>query len=391
MNERKRSLPTTLLSVALAIAILLLVCGGILLFSIFRLIPADTLLQLSAVRYLIHQNYIFDYDEEVLSDKLISGMVEGLGDPYSVYRTEEEQEDFLYRAMGEFGGIGVVVSLDESGEKVYVMEVYPASPAESGGVLAGDCILAIDGEAVTDELEETAAKIRGKVGSKVTLTLYRESEDRTFEQEFKREEIEAKTVESKMLSDTIGYLRISAFNHGTAEDMIAAVKTLEDDGADALVLDLRDNSGGSVDAAEKMADYFLDEGVLYSVIRKDDKETVIKSDADYDPIPLVILVNDGSASASELFSGALKDRNRAKLVGETTFGKGIMQNQFKVLNGYLTLTFAEYATPNGTRIHKIGITPDVVVSLSEESRYRWPTLSLEEDIQLQEAIKLLKP
>lgn len=390
MNERKHPTAVILLSVALAVTVFLLGLCALLFSTVFRMVPADTLLELSAVRYLIDRNYIFEYDEAELSNRLISGMVEGLGDPYSVYRSQEEHEAFLYNAMGEFGGVGIVMSLDDAGERTYVLQVYEDTPAEDGGVLEGDQILAVDGEPVTTDIDATAGRVRGTVGSKVTITFYRESEDSTFDKTFRREEIEMETTESRMLSDDVGYLRISAFNHGTAEETLNAIEALENDGAAALVLDLRDNAGGSVDAVEQIADYLLDEGVIYSVIRKDGRETTVESDAEQNPLPICILVNDGSASASELLCGALRDRGRARVVGETTFGKGIMQNQYQMTGGVLTLTFAEYATPNGTRIHEKGITPDVVVSLSEEDRYRWPNLSFEEDPQLQVAFEELR-
>lgn len=390
MNERKHPKSVTVLSILLAVTVFLLALFGILSATVLSRFSVGELLQLAAVKSIIEHNFIFDYDENSLTDGLLSGMVEQLDDPYSVYRTAEEHEAYMYNAMGEFCGVGIVMSLDESEEHTYVLEVYSDSPAEKAGIAEGDEILAVDGEPITADIEETASRVRGTVGSKVTVTFYRSSEESTFDKTFKREELTVETVSTKLLDDQVGYLRISAFNSTTAEETLAAVAELEADGATALILDLRDNSGGSVMAAEVIADYFLDEGVIYSMIPKNGREIAVESDAEQDTVPLCVLVNDGTASASELLCGALHDRGRATVIGETTFGKGIMQNQFSLSGGVLTLTFAEYETPNGTRIHQQGITPDQTVPLSEEDRYRWPILTPESDAQLQAAIQALK-
>ncbi len=388
MNEQKHSTTVVVLSVLLAVSVLLLAVGGVFVVAVLRVIPASDLLELSVVRGIIDRDFVLEYDENALSDGLLSGMVESLGDRYSVYRNHEEHEAYMYNAMGEFGGIGIAMSADEDGT-VYVLRVYPDTPAEKAEIVEGDCILAVDGEPVAADIETTAETIRGELGSNVTVTFYRPSADATFEKTFEREMISAETTSFRMLTDRVGYLCITSFNHKTAEEALNALNALETDGAKSLVLDLRDNAGGSVAAAETIADHFLDEGTIYTVLQKNGHETVVKSDAEQDTIPICILTNDGTASASELLSGALKDRGRARLVGERTYGKGIMQNQYRLPGGVLTMTFAEYATPNGTRIHEKGITPDVEISLSEENRLRWPTLTLEEDLQLQKAIELL--
>lgn len=389
MNEKKHSTPVIVLSVLLAVSLVLLAVSGAYIATVLRYIPADDLLELAAVRSIIDRNFVLEYDEEAFSDGMLSGLVESLGDRYSVYRDHEEHGAYIYDVMGEFGGIGVGMSKNEEG-RIHVLRVYPDTPAEKGAVAEGDCILAVNGEPVAEDIEAVAESIRGEEGSEVTLTFYRPSDDTTFEKTFRREMISEETTVSRMLTDKIGYLCITVFNNKTAEEAINALTALEESGAEALVLDLRDNRGGSVSAAEKIADYFLDEGVIYTVLLKNRKETPVLSDAEQDGIPLCVLTNDGTGSASELLSGALKDRGRAKLVGEKTHGKGIMQRQYRLPRGVLTLTFAEYATPDGTRIHQKGITPDVEVSLNPEDRLRWPTLTLEQDLQLQKAIELLQ-
>lgn len=389
MNEKKHSTPVIVLSVLLAVSLVLLAVSGAYIAMVLRYIPADDLLELAAVRSIIDRNFVLEYDEEAFSDGMLSGLVESLGDRYSVYRDYEEHGAYIYDVMGEFGGIGVAMSKNEEG-RICVLRVYPDTPAEKGAVAEGDCILAVNGEPVAEDIEAVAESIRGEEGSEVTLTFYRPSDDTTFEKTFRREMISEETTVSRMLTDKIGYLCITAFNNKTAEETINALTALEESGAEALVLDLRDNRGGNVSAAVKIADHFLDEGVIYTVIRKNGKETPVLSDAEQDAIPLCVLTNDGTGSASELLSGALKDRGRAKLVGEKTHGKGIMQNQYRLPGGVLTLTFAEYATPDGVRIHQKGIAPDVEVSLNPEDRLRWPILTLEQDFQLQKAIEILQ-
>lgn len=390
MNERKHPTSVIVLSILLAVTVFLLAISIALSAVVLSHFSVDELLQVATVKNIIQHNFIFDYDKDALKDGLLSGMVEQLGDPYSVYRSQEEQDAYMYNAMGEFGGVGIVMSLDEGEEHTYVIQVYPDSPAEKAGIAEGDEILAVDGEAISADIEETASHVRGEVGSKVTITFYRSSDETTFDKTFKREELAIELTASRMLNDTVGYLWISSFNSATAEETLSAIAELETAGATALVLDLRDNAGGSVMAAEQIADYFLDEGVIYSIIQKNGRETIIESDEEMDAIPLCVLVNDGTASAAELLCGALRDRGRASIVGETTFGKGIMQTRYQLPDGVLTLTFAEYATPNGTRIHKKGIVPDKTIALPEDDRYRWPILSIEEDVQLQAAIQELR-
>lgn len=389
MNERKHPKSVTVLSILLAVTVFLLVLSIIFSATVLLRFSPSELLQLAAVKSAIEHNFIFDYDEESLTAGAMAGMVEKLDDPYSIYRTNEEHEEFMYNALGEFGGIGVVMRLDDVEKRIFVSEVYPDSPAKREGVLEQDEILAVDGTPVGTDIEATASSVRGEVGSEVTVTFRRPSEERTFDLTFKRENLTVKSVTAQHLDGTLGYLRISAFNSTTTEETLNALADLKSEGVTELILDLRDNSGGSVKAAEEIADYFLDEGVIYQMIPKNGNSVTIESDSTYDPIPMVVVVNDGTASAAELLSGALQDRGRAILVGDTTFGKGIMQNPFRFPDGVLTLTFAEYATPNGTRIHKKGVTPNQVVSLPEEDRYRWPTLTLDQDPQLLAAIKAM--
>lgn len=389
MNERKHPKSVTVLSILLAVTVFLLILSTIFSATVLLCFSPSELLQLAAVKNVIENNFIFDYDEESLTAGTMAGMVEKLGDPYSRYLTTEEYEEFTYEVLGEFGGIGVTMRLDDEKKRIVVSEIQPDSPAKKEGVLEQDEILAIDGEPVSTDIEKTARSVRGEVGSRVTITFHRPSEDRTFDLTFKREKLTLNSVTAQRFDDTLGYLRISAFNSTTAEETLNALKDLEQEGVTELILDLRDNIGGSVKAAEKIADYFLDEGTIYQTISKSGKSVMVKSDAHYDPIPMVVLVNDGTASASELLCGALQDRGRAILVGDTTFGKGIIQKNFHFPDGVLTLTFAEYATPNGTHIHEKGITPDLPVSLSEEDRYRWPTLTVDQDPQLLAAIKAI--
>lgn len=343
---------------------------------------------------IIKRDYIFDYKDEDLETGIYKGLFAGLGDPYSEYYTKEEYEALMEDTSGSFAGIGLVVTAGED-NLITVVSPIEGTPAAKAGIRSGDKILAVDGTTyLGSELNEATKAMRGTPGTEVTITIRREgtgvlkNEDKTLT----RAEINVKTVNAKLLEDQVGYVQVTQFNETTAEEFDQALRSLMDQGAEHLVLDLRNNPGGLLDMVITMADNVLGEGKIVTTVDKQKKEDVATSDKEHIGIPMVVLVNEGSASASEIMTGALKDNNRALVLGKTTFGKGIVQRIYPLgagKGGGFKLTMAEYLTPKGTHIHEVGIAPDLELDLNEEAKGIGPDF-LDQDNQLRAAMALVK-
>ena len=312
----------------------------------------------------INSSYYKDVDEQDVVDGACKGLVAGLGDPYSFYMTKEEYENWKASATGEYSGIGVTFSQDKNGNYV-VVGVTRDSPAEKAGLKSGDYIVEVDGKTY-DDMDVMARAIRGDAGTKVKVTYVRDNKKN--EVSITREKIVEKSVEYKMLDGNIGYIKLSSFISSSAEDFSNALKDLEGKGAKGLILDLRDNGGGLVEQCIDIADEFLDEGVVTYVEDKNGKKQEYKSKDGKTDLKTVVLVNGNSASCSEILAGALKD-NGCKLVGETTFGKGVIQSTAELKDGSaLKLTIMQYFSPKGNAIQDKGVTPDYEVKNDENSK-----------------------
>lgn len=338
----------------------------------------------------INQNYLRDVTKEELYTGQLKGMVNSLNDPYSQYLTSEEFDELLEDTSGRFYGIGVYINSQDG----YITVVSPIrnTPAEEAGLLPGDKILKVDGVEVSGDSPDQASKlIKGEKGTTITLSIMRESNG-TFENydiEVTRDEINVLTVESEIIEDNILYISISQFNENTYEEFMEATEKI-DDNTSGIILDLRSNPGGLLSVCTQIADELLPEGLIYYTKTKNGEISDRgESDANFIDLPLVTLINGGSASASEIISGALKDYERTILVGEKTFGKGVVQsiNRFSTNDG-IKLTISEYFTPNGTSIHEKGIEPDVHVEL-EDNTQTIGVENIENDNQLQKAIEEL--
>ena len=324
--------------------------------------------QMEAMKELIDENFLFDYDEKQLYDGSLKGMFENLKDPYTAYYTKDEFEKLMEGVNGKYAGIGVAVQASDEGY-IKAISVFDESPAKKAGIKVGDYITKVDGESYSaDQLEEAVSKIRGNVGEKVKITVLRKNDKEKAEEkeiEVERANVKVDTVDSKVVekdNKKIGYLRVKEFEDVTKEEFAKELKSLKDQNVDGIVMDLRNNPGGSLDVCLAIADTFLDEGVIVSTVDKKGKEIVEKSDKDMDKTPMTVLINENSASASEILAGAFKDRGRAKIVGKTSFGKGIVQKLFPLEDGSgVKITISEYFTPNKTKIHKIGVKPDIEV------------------------------
>lgn len=346
---------------------------------------------LQKYKEIIDKYYLGDVDEEKLKEGAIKGYIEGLGDPYTEYISADEMEDYLSDTMGNFVGIGIYMVKNTEKGKIQVLAPIKGSPAEKAGIQAGDLILTVDGvDYSADEMTIASNKIKGEEGTTVTIEVLRGTETKKYE--LKREKVKVNQVEGKVLSNNIGYINFTSFDETTADDFKAKFEELNKQGIKSLIIDLRNNGGGIVDQALQIADYVADkDSVLLYEVDKNNKETVKK--AKTDPIinmPIIILTNENTASASEILAGALKDLGKTKTVGTTTYGKGVIQQILKLSDGSgLKVTIEEYQTPNRNKIHKIGIAPDEEVKLPD-SVTNVLNVTESEDTQLQKAIEMLK-
>lgn len=306
-------------------------------------------------------------DDEKMADSVYKGIIDGLGDTYAAYYNKEEYQQIQESTSGVFCGIGAYISTDVETGIVSIVKPMNDSPAKKAGVKAGDIIFAVDGKEVTGmEISQVQAMVKGEKGTKVKLTLVRDKKQK--EVEVTRDEIEEDTVTYQMLPGKIGYIQVSSFEQVTPEQYKKAIAALEKKGEKGLIIDLRDNGGGLLDAAVSMLDRILPKGlVVYSKDKDGNKQEFFAENEDTFKKPLVILVNENSASASEVFSGAIQDEKAGTLIGTQTFGKGIVQSMFDLGDGTgLKMTTAKYYTPKGRNIHGKGLTPDVKAELTKE-------------------------
>lgn len=347
--------------------------------------------KLDKYREIIDKYYLGEVDESKLEEGAIKSYIEGLDDPYTEYISKDDMDTYLDDTMGNFVGIGIYMIKNTKYDKIQVLSTIKGSPAENAGIQAGDLIVSVDGvEYKADDMTAVSNKIKGEEGTKVTVELLRGSENVKYE--LTRSKVKVNQVEGKVLSNDIGYIKFTSFDETTAEDFKKQYQELAKKNIKSLIIDLRNNGGGIVDKALEIADYIADkDSVLLYEVDKNNKETVRK--AKTDPIinmPIVILTNENTASASEILAGALKDLGKAKTVGTTTYGKGVIQQILKLNDGSgLKITIEEYQTPNKNKINKVGIEPDEKVELpdSVESIF---TIKESEDTQLQKAIDMLK-
>ena len=346
---------------------------------------------LDTYKSLIQKYYLGDVDEDKLKQGAIKGYIDGIGDQYTEYISKDDMKEYMEDTKGNFVGIGIYMVKDEKTNKIKILSPIKDSPAQKAGIQPGDLILSVDGEEYTgDDLTVISTKIKGEAGSTVKLQVLRDNQKIDFE--IKRENIVLNPVEGEVLSDNIGYIEFSSFDENTAEEFKTKFEELKSKGITSLIIDLRNNGGGIVDQALKIADYIADKGstLLYEV-DKNNKEDVKKSEND--PIinmPIIILTNGNTASSSEILSGALKDLGKAKIVGTKTYGKGVIQQILTLPDGSgLKITTEKYLTPNRTEINKIGIEPDEKVELSSDIK-NVLNIDKNQDTQLQKAIEMLK-
>jgi len=344
--------------------------------------------KLLSLKEYIKGYYVEGAEDNKLIEGAIKGMFESLGDPYSVYMTKDEFKNFNESTKGSYGGIGVIVTRSEDG---YVTVVAPIedTPGERAGLKTNDRIVKVDEKDVIGiDLEEAVTLMKGKKGTQVTLTVMRDGVKEPQEFKITREEIVLKTVKSNMMKDNIGYIRISMFDEDTGSEFKEALSKLEGEKMKGLVIDLRQNPGGFIDQCVQVADELLDEGLIVYTEDKQKKREDYKSKNGKVDVPYVVLIDEGSASASEIVSGAIKDRKTGLLIGTKSFGKGLVQSIEQLRDGSgMKLTTQKYYTPNGISINKIGIQPDIEVKPLEVRADQKPEDV--EDVQLDRAVSEL--
>ncbi len=359
-------------------------------------VDRQTVEKFNETRSILQKSFYEDIDTNKLVEGAISGMASSLKDPYTVYYDKEQMKmftDMQRNTEDEYVGVGLPIMLDKNGI-ITVLEPFDGSPAKEAGIKQGDKILKIDGKDITGIKDDTlvANMIKGQENTETVLTILRQSENATFDVRVARRKIKAiLNIRSEMLEHNIAYIRLKMFDENISKNFISQLNKLVDEGAKSLIIDVRDNPGGLYDEVVALADRILPEGVIVYTENRQGKKVEKKSDSTQLDMPIVVLTNGNSASASEILAGALKDFKKGTLIGTKTFGKGLVQTTYGFNDGTgLKVTIARYFTPSGVCIHGQGIQPDIEVKLPD--KYKDTSSSAiprEDDLQLQKAIEVL--
>jgi carboxyl-terminal processing protease len=352
----------------------------------------ENVVKFNRVMGILKKDFYQKVDVNKMLEGAIYGLAESLGDPYTVYFDKKQMEAFLEKSRGSYVGIGVTVNVDDDG-LLTVIEPAKGSPAMEAGILQGDKIVKVDGKDVTSVSDENMiiSMIKGKENTRVNITVYRPSEDRYVQFNIKRKRIRASNIKSEILSGNIGYIKIAMFDSEIARYFRNDLSNMLKNGIEGLIIDLRDNPGGSFEQVVEIADSLLPAGTIVYTEDRDGRKEYRYSDKAYVDLPLAILINSNSASASEILAGSVRDHGRGILVGTRTFGKGLVQ-ELKLLGdgSGLKVTISRYFTPSGTCIHGTGIEPDIEVGVFDDYRnHPVSHIPRSRDIQLRTAVKAL--
>lgn len=366
-----------------------LAVGGVKLMggNADNVVSSDTLKKLTKIQRIVQEKFLYEEDSDAVRDGILKGYVDGLDDVYSVYYNEEETKALNESTSGEYEGVGAVLTEDATTGVVTIVEVYEDSPAEKAGLKAEDILYKVDDTEVTGmDLTKVVSYIKGEQGTDVVLTVIRGDQSEELKLTATRDKIEIHTVSYKMLEDNIGYIKVTEFDTVTSEQYKNALDDLENQGMERLIVDLRNNPGGNVSTVCDMLDQMLPEGLIVYTQDKDGNKNEATSDEENQfTKPLVVLMNGNSASASEIYAGAIQDYGIGKIVGTQSYGKGVVQQIFDLGDGTsLKITIADYYTPNGRNINGEGITPDVEVEYEKDEN------NSEADNQLDKAIEVVK-
>lgn len=357
-------------------------------------LPDDVFLRkIESIKKIIDSQYIFDYKQSDIQDGILKGMISALNDPYSRYFTKREYDQTNDVLSASYSGIGIAVTKGKREKGLTITHIYDHSPAKKAGLKQGDKIVEIDGKPISASATSTEAirNIKGEIGTSVELKIITKKGGKVKKVSLERAKIYLPTVISKMLKGTLGYIHIAEFAEKTEEEFRDAYFELEDKGVKKLVIDLRENHGGYLKVVTKMLDDFLKDGIIIYTEDKQGNKRYVEADSnvEYD-MPIVVLVNGESASAAEIFAGTVQDRGLGKLVGETTYGKGVVQDSFKFDDGSaLMLTTSKYYTESGREIHGRGIEPDVKI-IYREPKANNKKYTYKDDNQLMRAIQIIE-
>ncbi len=340
------------------------------------------------IMHLINTRYLKETTPEAVMEGVFKGMLMSLGDPYSAYLDASQYRDMLEKASGTYSGIGVYIG--QRGGFITIIAPIKGTPAERGGLLSGDRIVQVDGKDIVGvSVDEAVQLIRGREGTPVRLTIVREGNDRTLEVEIVRATVEVNPVEYEMVGADIGYIRLTVFNEHASANVKSAIEELKARGAKAFILDLRQNPGMLLDQCLEVAEFFIPQGPIVHTVYRDGTKETFSSKTPGLNMPLVVLIDQGTASASEIVAGAIQDSRAGILVGTRTFGKGLVQSLIDLRDGTaVKLTTSKYLTPAGRDIHDEGISPDIQVNLEEGETPRMPSQGL--DRQVEAAITVLR-
>ena len=325
--------------------------------------------KLSVMQMLIDRLYLEEVDKDAFATGIYRGFRNSLGDPYSTYYTKEEYATLIETSSGVYHGIGAVVSQDVKTGIITILRPYKDGPAYKAGLLPDDILYKVEGEEVTGEdLSEVVSKIKGKEGTKVNITIYREGVAEPIDFTIVRQKINIPTIEFEMLEDSIGYIQIVEFDEITISQFNNAIKSLEKEGMKGLIVDVRNNPGGLLDSVVNILDRLLPKGlIVYTEDKNKNREEEHAKKSDKFTKPLAVLINGNSASASEIFAGALQEYEKATIIGTTSYGKGIVQRVIPLTDGTaVKLTISKYFNSKGRNIHGTGIVPDIEIELDEE-------------------------
>ena len=348
--------------------------------------------KISVLESIIDTYYLNEVDDQTLADGIYKGLLESLDDPYSCYYTAEEYASMIESSNGVYCGIGATVSQNAETKVMTIVKPFVNGPAYAAGVLPNDIIYKVDGEDVSsNDISDVVSRMKGKQGTKVTLTVIREGEKEPIDFVITRKKIEVPTIEYRMMDQKIGYISVSEFDKVTATQYREAIKDLEKQGMKGLVVDLRNNPGGRLETVVDMLDRMLPKGlIVYQENKNGDREEETSSAKEEFKKPLAVLINGNSASASEIFAGAIQDYKTGTIIGTTSFGKGIVQSIIPLNDGTaVKVTVSKYFTPKGRNIHGKGIEPDITVELDPEVA-KQVVIDYKDDTQLQKAVEVIE-
>ena len=379
----------------------LLYFGSYVLVALLATVVTLTMVQLEVglkptklrqLETLIDEKFIGEADPEKLADAAANAMVKATGDRWSYYIPASEYESYREQSENAYVGVGITIQAAEDASGFLVLEVVPGGPAEEAGIQVKDLLIAVENTDIRSlSLAEVRDLVKGQEETYVSLTVLRQGTSETLY--VQRRKVKTPVASAQMLENDIGLVTIENFDERCAEESIAAIESLLEQGARKLIFDVRNNPGGYASELVKLLDYLLPEGDLFRTVRYDGQEHVDKSDADCLEIPMAVLVNASSYSAAEFFAAALREYEAAVVVGEQTVGKGYFQTTYQLSDGSaVALSIGKYFTPKGISLTETGVTPDAMVSVEEETAegIYYGTLLPEEDPQIQRAVELLK-